>query len=149
MKIVRKGKLVDTTILHCLGVVHNYHVGRSGLDVLADVTGWHRARGMDGCGYHFIVMPSGEIVRGRDVSVAGAHTLGRNTKSIGIALLETKKVDRIGDYYDFFTSEQCFAVHRINMEYDIAHIHGHNDFAKKLCPGFKVVDDVRNWIRGC
>lgn len=50
----------------------------------AEIEAWHKARGWKEIGYHFVVRRSGVIEIGRDLLKVGAHTLGLNTKAIGI-----------------------------------------------------------------
>lgn len=52
----------------------------------AEIERWHRARGFDGIGYHYVVRRSGLIEPGRAVSVPGAHVRGMNHCSLGICL---------------------------------------------------------------
>jgi N-acetylmuramoyl-L-alanine amidase len=53
---------------------------------LADVDRWHRERGFDRVGYHFLIEADGVLRRGRPLDVVGAHAKGRNTGSIGICV---------------------------------------------------------------
>lgn len=46
---------------------------------------WHLDRGWQDVGYHYLVRRSGEVQPGRPESMVGAHALGYNNKSIGIA----------------------------------------------------------------
>lgn len=46
----------------------------------------HLGRGWSGVGYHFVIMPSGRVYAGRPPWAVGAHALGRNRDSLGIAL---------------------------------------------------------------
>jgi len=65
-------------------VVH--HTGRMpNFPVTAEVIhGWHKDRGFNGIGYHYVILPDGTVERGRPRSVVGAHILGLNYCSIGI-----------------------------------------------------------------
>lgn len=64
------------------------------------IDGWHRERGWDGIGYHFVVenghahsgddyQPErdGHVSPGRDLEKVGAHVRGRNSHSIGVCLI--------------------------------------------------------------
>jgi len=50
---------------------------------------WHKTRGFEDIGYHYVVIPTGEIQKGRDVRLVGAHSRddGRNGDSIGVCLV--------------------------------------------------------------
>lgn len=54
---------------------------------LADIDRWHRRRGWNGCGYHFVVDLDGTIEMGRPVAQVGAHVYGYNKNSIGICYI--------------------------------------------------------------
>ncbi|WP_337632460.1 N-acetylmuramoyl-L-alanine amidase, partial [Prevotella sp.] len=45
---------------------------------------WHRERGFDSIGYHYIIYLDGSIHFGRPVEQAGAHCKGHNANSIGV-----------------------------------------------------------------
>jgi len=47
---------------------------------------WHKAKGWDDCGYHYVIRKDGTIEEGRELKYQGAHAKGRNADSIGIAL---------------------------------------------------------------
>lgn len=50
----------------------------------AQIDGWHRARGWQKIGYHFVVRLDGTIEEGRMLSETGAHARGLNQHAIGI-----------------------------------------------------------------
>lgn len=50
----------------------------------AEIDEWHRARGWDGIGYHFVVRRDGRVEPGRPLEFAGAHVAGCNSRSVGI-----------------------------------------------------------------
>jgi N-acetyl-anhydromuramyl-L-alanine amidase AmpD len=58
----------------------------------ATIDGWHRARGWNGCGYHYVVRKDGKVENGRPVETVGAHCYGFNTNSIGICLTGSDKM---------------------------------------------------------
>ena len=50
---------------------------------------WHRARGFETVGYHFVVEKVGDVylsIAGRPLFRAGAHAYGHNTSHIGVCL---------------------------------------------------------------
>lgn len=81
---------------------------------------WHKERGWDGIGYHFVIRKDGTIEKGRPVDVEGAHAIGRN-HYIGIALTG----------YDEFTEEQVNSLIQLLKELGVTHIERHH----KECPG--------------
>ena len=53
----------------------------------ADIDRWHRAKGWDGAGYHFIVDREGHVTWSRDPGKTGAHVRKHNLRSLGICLV--------------------------------------------------------------
>lgn len=67
--------------LHCSAT-------KAGQDFTAtDIDRWHRERGFNGIGYHYVIRLDGKLEKGRDVSLAGAHCKGWNKRSIGICYI--------------------------------------------------------------
>ncbi len=107
---------------------------------------WHKARGWNGCGYHFVItngIPEpgkpyrnqldGIVQTGRSLNTVGAHCRGHNEDSIGICL--------IGQH--LFTPEQLLyalpnllasLLKKLNLKPE--NIHGHCEFSAKTCPNF-------------
>jgi len=71
-----------------------HHSGGSVADPKADTSNhtaeiveeWHKSKGWKGIGYHWVIEKD-RIVQGRPEHVAGAHTIGRNGKSIGVLVM--------------------------------------------------------------
>ena len=58
---------IDSIIVHCSAT-------KAGQDFTAtDIDRWHRERGFNGIGYHYVVRLDGKLEKGRDVALAGAH----------------------------------------------------------------------------
>lgn len=129
---------VNEAVLHCLAVPTGWYRGKTAADA-ADIVGkWHKARGFARIGYHFLVMPDGSFADGRPLHDIGAHCIGKNVGTLGIALCERRKIDSVREFNDYFTEEQAATVRRLLASYEIAKVTGHNDHAAKLCPGFQV-----------
>jgi len=59
--------------------------------------------------------------------------------TLGFLLIESRKIDRMGEFADWFTRQQELSLQaRLRMIEGIEKVSGHNDYAPKLCPGFKV-----------
>lgn len=103
---------------------------------VAMIDRWHKAKGWDEIGYHFLIDRWGVTHNGRPVEKVGAHTKGHNHDSIGIAMAggEDGKFD--------FNCRQMSELHHLALElaqrFDIKSIHGHNEFSDKECPCFDV-----------
>ena len=61
---------IDSIIVHCSAT-------KAGQDFTAtDIDRWHRERGFNGIGYHYVIRLDGKLEKGRDVALAGAHCKG-------------------------------------------------------------------------
>jgi len=110
---------------------------------------WHRGRGWDEIGYHFVILnghrhtsknydenSDGVVEEGRALEKTGAHCYGHNRDSIGICLVGKSK----------FTARQLYEalpllLGELMSKYNIGvdNIYGHNDFNKsKTCPNFEI-----------
>lgn len=102
----------------------------------------HMDRGWVAIGYGFVIFPSGRIYEGRGWGSVGAHTLGRNRDSVGIAF-------HIDGRYEAPTQEawdSCHALIASGIKGDhIApdpEVSGHRDWAATECPGDLVYYDL-------
>lgn len=130
---------IDKIILHCSATAE-------GKDFkAADIDRWHRAQGWQSIGYHYVLDIDGKVENGRPLNVAGAHTKGYNSTSIGICYIGG--VDACGTAKDTRTEAQkkslAELVKRLKVQFPSATIHGHNEFANKACPSF----DVKSWVK--
>ena len=131
-KIIAMRK-IDMIIVHCTATPRGRDV------TAAEVDRWHRMRGFDGIGYHFLVRLDGTVERGRPVEKAGAHCKGYNTRSIGVVYAGGVESDCVTPA-DTRTEAQKTAlrqlIDRLRSDYGIERVHGHRDFAAKACPSF-------------
>ncbi|MDD6702659.1 MAG: N-acetylmuramoyl-L-alanine amidase [Muribaculaceae bacterium] len=127
---------IDKIILHCTATPEGREV------TVADVTAWHKERGFRTIGYHYLVYLDGTVVRGRREEEIGAHCLGQNAGSIGVCYVGG--LDSRGKPKDTRTAAQRVAlrnlVEGLQRRYPHATLHGHNEFAAKACPCFKISD---------
>lgn len=130
---------IDSIILHCTATKVGQKV------TVEDIRRWHVVdRSFSDIGYHFLIMPDGEICEGRDIKTIGAHCLGHNETSIGIAYIGG--LNEEGKPADTRTNEQKEAllklVNVLSCTYKINYydIRCHNEFAKKACPCFSIED---------
>lgn len=93
-------------------------------------------------GYNYFIRRDGTVQEGRSLKLNGAHTLGRNTDSIGICIAGGMSKD--GKPEDNVTPEQMMAVFKLFKEakeiYPNIQLSGHNQWNKKPCPCFDVRD---------
>lgn len=108
---------------------------------------WHKERGWDEIGYHFVITngiiesgddynekTDGKVEEGRSIEKTGAHCYGHNKDSIGICL--------IGKHH-FTANQLCQSLPELLKDlmdkYDISehNVFTHNDFNNgKTCPNF-------------
>lgn len=131
-------RTINEIIIHCAATPEGKDY------TVADIDQWHRARGFEGIGYHYVIYRDGSVHAGRSEALAGAHCKGHNAHSIGICYIggcardgKTPKDTR--------TASQSKSLERLVRglleKYPGATVHGHNEFAAKACPSF----DVKRW----
>ena len=105
-----------------------------------DIRRWHRERGFNDCGYHFVIRIDGAIDIGRPIETVGAHCMGHNSSSIGIAYVGG--LDEHGRPKDTRTAAQkvslSFLVQLLRKAYPESKVYGHYAFSNKACPCFDV-----------
>lgn len=113
----------------------------------ADIDRWHKDRGWNGIGYHYVIRRDGTIEEGRPDSVVGAHCKGQNTYSLGICLIGG--VDsKNGPEFNFTMTQMkklTDLVDELTSRYKLTKrdVYGHNEFSTKSCPCF----DVSSWFK--
>lgn len=127
-------------IVHCAATPEGHDFS------VADIDRWHRQRGFDRIGYHWVVRLDGTVCPGRPEEAIGAHCLGHNTGSIGICYIggcaadgKTPKDTRTPAQEEALVS----LIRELLQRYPGATVHGHNEFAAKACPSF----DVQKWLK--
>lgn len=132
-----KMRTINEIIVHCTATRASQKV------TVADVTRWHKQRGFATIGYHYLVDQAGNVFPGRPEATPGAHCLGHNAKSIGIAYCGG--LDASGKPADTRTEPQRAALlgllTELKQKYPSASIHGHRDFAQKACPCFDATNE--------
>ena len=129
---------ITKLIIHCSATPEGHDF------TVADIDRWHKQKGWQGIGYHYVVYRDGSVHTGRNVAAIGAHCSGHNANSIGICYIGG--VDKYGKPKDTRTPEQREAlrnlVEQLKTDYPGAKIHGHREFAAKACPCFDVEKDL-------
>ena len=131
---------IDEIIIHC---------SDSSFGNAALIDSWHREKGWDCIGYHYVIlngfvdlqhydeMMDGHTDSGRPIWKEGAHCLGKNATSIGLCLIGMGGV---------FTSSQLQALKRaignLKKQYGDINVSFHSDYNKDkpLCPGITARD---------
>ena len=123
-------------IVHCSATAEGRDFGA------ADIDRWHRERGFEMIGYHYVVRLDGRVETGRPEGRVGAHCLGHNSDSIGVCYIGG--LTRKGRPADTRTEAQRRALRalcaKLQARYRGATLHGHREFAAKACPCFDIKD---------
>ncbi len=125
----------DTIVIHCAATKPTMDVG------VEEITDWHKQRGFDTIGYHYVIRRSGQIEEGRSDELQGAHAVRVNGTSIGICLVGG--VDQNMSWENNFTDAQFAGLKNLiedmKSKYNIEKIIGHYEVeSTKECPSFNV-----------
>ncbi|MDE7380913.1 MAG: N-acetylmuramoyl-L-alanine amidase [Muribaculaceae bacterium] len=128
-------RTINAIIIHCSATAEGKEFHRE------DIDAWHRARGFEGIGYHYVVCLDGSIEAGRDIRKIGAHCSQKrmNHTSIGVCYIggcdadgKTPKDTRTPAQKESLTR----LLKNLKTRFPAAIIYGHRDFAAKACPSF-------------
>lgn len=131
---------INEIIVHCTAT-------REGQNFkVEDINRWHKQRGWNMIGYHYVVYLDGTIHQGRSEDQIGAHCLKHNTNSIGVVYVGG--LDANGNPKDTRTEAQKQGLRKLLTElkrkYPKATIHSHKDFAPKVCPSFDATKEYKD-----
>ena len=129
----------DIIVIHCTQTPAN-------MDVDIDkVTKWHKDRGFDTIGYHYLIKLDGTLQVGRDEDAVGAHAVAVNGTSIGVALAGggTPSMGWENNFTPIQFETLKSIILKLKDKYNIEKIIGHYQVdEKKECPSF----DVPGWL---
>jgi N-acetylmuramoyl-L-alanine amidase len=130
-------------IIHCAATSPDWMKDKPIGDKVAEIDRWHKDRGWSGIGYHYVIDRTGVFERGRPLDKVGAHVKGHNTGTIGICLIGGHGSSANDDFFDHFTGAQDRALRDLIRQLQSDHptitkVTGHNEYAAKACPGFRV-----------
>ena len=132
---------ITEIIIHCSATPEGRKV------TTAQIDRWHKERGFQKIGYHYVIYLDGSIHEGRKEEEIGAHTVGHNANSIGICYVGGCAKDGCTPK-DTRTEAQknalCGLLSELVKKYPNASIHGHREFANKACPCFDVQAEYKN-----
>jgi N-acetylmuramoyl-L-alanine amidase len=128
---------IERHIIHASASPNNRDIG------VKEIASWHKERGFNNIGYHYVIRRDGAIETGRPLEQVGAHVQGQNKGSIGTCLVGA------GLSINDFTSFQLDALKRLHEEICIRFpnitLHGHREYANKSCPGFNIRELILVW----
>lgn len=136
---------IDTIIIHCSAT-------KEGRNFTAkDIDRWHRQRGFNCIGYHYVVRLDGSYEAGRPIEQVGAHCPqeGMNRRSVGICYIGG--LDSKGNQKDTRNAAQrqtlVTLIRTLKGRYpSIRRVCGHRDVkgVAKACPCFNAEKEYRN-----
>lgn len=148
---------VTEVVLHTSDTPGGWDDDKSDQGVLDAFWLWHVIeRGWRKIGYHRIIRTDGTVLWNttylRSITEIGAHVKERNRGTIGICLIPARTVPNVlragATFGDYYTEAQRMALRRyiasLRLMTDITRVSGHNDYAPKACPGWKVRS--REWL---
>lgn len=131
---MNRRKSTTMIILHCAATPEGKDYKAS------DIKKWHKQRGFEDIGYHYIIDLDGTIEKGRDESMQGAHCTGKNAVSIGICYVGgCDKNMKPKDTRTYKQKQSLLElVHKLLDKYNIplSKVYGHRTFSSKACPSF-------------
>lgn len=129
---------INRIIVHCSATPEgkDFHA--------SDIDKWHRNRGFNCIGYHYVVTLDGKVEQGRPEDKVGAHASGYNSHSIGVCYIGGVETDGKTPK-DTRTDAQKEAlkdlIAELKKKYPGAVVHGHNEVANKACPCFNAREE--------
>lgn len=137
---------IKKVIVHCSAT-------RPSSKVTADtIRSWHvHNRKWRDIGYHYVIERSGNVVTGRPLYLAGAHTIGHNRHSIGICLVggineETGLAEANFTYYQYKKLVDLLLSICDRYSLGLEDVFGHRDFANRSCPCFDIKEFLRDLL---
>ena len=130
---------IDLIVIHCTASRPDQHLSFELLDKM------HRAKGWNGCGYHYYITRDGQLHFGRPEEMVGAHAVGYNLHSLGVCY--EGGLDEHGKSDDTRTPAQRAALiallRSLKVDYPNARILGHRDLPNvhKDCPCFDAITE--------
>ena len=129
----------DTIVIHCTQTPPDMDIGAE------EINKWHKNRGFDTIGYHFVITRNGDIQDGRDISREGAHASRVNGTSIGVALVGggTPSMGWENNFTPIQFETLKSILLKLKDKYNVDKIIGHYQVDdNKECPSF----DVPGWL---
>jgi len=140
LSLLATARPISEIIIHCTATPEGKDY------TVADIRGWHKARGWSDIGYHYVVYRDGRVMVGRPVGQIGSHVAGHNTGTIGVTYVggvtangKTAKDTRTAAQ----RSSLLWLVKQLRAKHaGVRKVTGHNQYAAKACPSFDVRRDA-------
>ena len=136
-------RVITLIVIHCSAVRPDQTSSAKKIDE------WHKDRGFNGIGYHYVVRRNGEIEPGRPEWQIGAHCVNHNAHSIGVCY--EGGLDSYGNPCDTRTQAQRDSMRalltRLHEQFPSAIIMGHRDLSPDLDGNGRI--DPDEWLKQC
>ena len=131
-------------------IVHSTATPKGMNATAKDIDKWHRQKGYDCIGYHFVILRNGQIERGRNIEIMGAHCKGYNSNTIGVAYVGGLNENK--QSADTRTGAQKIALNvlladLVKQYTTIRKISGHRDYCNTACPSFDASAEYQHLIK--
>ncbi len=127
---------INRIIIHCSATPEGRDIDA------ATIRDWHvNGNGWADIGYHYVIRIDGDIETGRPLDKSGAHVRGHNKDSIGICYVggadaDMNPKDTMNEVQESAMKELIYSLRMVWDKH--LTLHGHNEYASKACPSFKV-----------
>lgn len=127
---------INRIIIHCSATPEGRDINA------ATIRDWHvNGNGWSDIGYHYVIKLNGDIEVGRPIDKTGAHVKGHNRDSIGICYVggadaDMNPKDTMNEAQEAAMKELIYSLRMVWDKH--LSLHGHNEYASKACPSFKV-----------
>ena len=140
---------IDEIIVHCSDTKPSWMQDKSVFQKAKEIKRWHvNKNGWSDIGYHLIIDRDGSFCSGRPLEIQGAHVFGHNNDTIGICLIGGNGSHPDDPPHLHFEASQLKAlvdkIQTYHEQFGRLQISGHNDYANKACPGFRVHKFLRD-----
>ena len=129
---------ITEIILHCSATWSKQDIGA------AEIKRWHTmpkskgGRGWSDIGYHYVIRRDGTVEKGCPIEKAGTHCSYHNAHSIGICMVGGGPMGEDKFFEEAQYDSLAALIKQLRINFPLATIHGHNEFAQKACPVFSV-----------
>ena len=131
-KIKKPKRACHETFIHCSASDMDTESYR-GTELSKMIDRWHKERGFDCIGYHYVIDKQGQLITGRDMERNPAAQKGHNTNSIAICV-HGLHPHRFTDAQ--FSTLKALCIHLNEMYNKAMLFRGHCEVAAKSCPVF-------------
>lgn len=111
---------------------------------LEKIREWHKARGFDDIGYHWVIEADGALKSGRQIIYQGAHALGANSGTWGVCVVGDNT--KASEAWNAAQEDALIGlIRRLRVMLPAIRIHGHREVGttKTECPGL----DFQAWLK--